>query len=34
MYILGWTPSNKTLTQIAELHYPNNAQPYEAVWLD
>ncbi|KAF2998820.1 hypothetical protein E8E13_002024 [Curvularia kusanoi] len=34
MYILGWAPSTKTLCQVAALHYPDNAQPYEAVWLD
>jgi carboxy-cis,cis-muconate cyclase len=34
MYILGWTPANNTLAQVAALHYPDNASPYEAVWLD
>ncbi|KAM5354539.1 hypothetical protein ACJ41O_001186 [Fusarium nematophilum] len=34
MYVLGWTPSKKKLEQIAELHYPDDAAPYEAVWLD
>jgi carboxy-cis,cis-muconate cyclase len=34
MYILGWIPSSKSLTQVAEIHYPDNASPYEAVWLD
>ncbi|KAH8725730.1 Lactonase, 7-bladed beta-propeller-domain-containing protein [Phaeosphaeriaceae sp. PMI808] len=34
MYILGWTPANHTLSQVAALRYPDNAAPYEAVWLD
>ncbi|KAB8263544.1 Lactonase, 7-bladed beta-propeller-domain-containing protein [Aspergillus pseudonomiae] len=34
MFILGWTPSNKTLDLVASLHYPENATPYEATWLD
>lgn len=33
MYILGWTPSSYTLDAVASLHYPDNAAPYEAVWL-
>uniref|UniRef100_A0A8H7N759 Muconate cycloisomerase 1 n=1 Tax=Bionectria ochroleuca TaxID=29856 RepID=A0A8H7N759_BIOOC len=34
MYILGWTPSTKTISEVASLQYPDNASPYEAVWLD
>lgn len=34
MYVLSWTPSTKSLAEVASLHYPNGAQPYEAVWLD
>ncbi|EMD59041.1 hypothetical protein COCSADRAFT_165269 [Bipolaris sorokiniana ND90Pr] len=34
MYILGWSPSTRNLTQVAALHYPDNSAPYEAVWLD
>jgi carboxy-cis,cis-muconate cyclase len=34
MYILGWAPSNHSLDLVTELHYPDNATPYEAVWLD
>jgi carboxy-cis,cis-muconate cyclase len=34
MYILSWAPANKTIAEVAALRYPNNAQPYEAVWLD
>lgn len=34
MYILGWSPRTRNLTQVAALHYPDNAAPYEAVWLD
>lgn len=34
MYILSWTPTSKTIAEVAALHYPDNAQPYEAVWLD
>ena len=33
MFILGWTPSNHTISQVAALKY-DNASPYEAVWLD
>lgn len=34
MYGLSWTPSKKKLEQAAALHYPDNAAPYESVWLD
>ncbi|KAI0164040.1 Lactonase, 7-bladed beta-propeller-domain-containing protein [Xylariaceae sp. FL1272] len=34
MYVLGWTPSNHSLDKVAEIQYPDNATPYEAVWLD
>ncbi|KAK8129171.1 hypothetical protein PG999_001551 [Apiospora kogelbergensis] len=34
MYILGWTPSNHTISQVAALQYPDGASPYEAAWLD
>jgi len=34
MYILGWAAINRSLSQVAALHYPDNAAPYEAVWLD
>lgn len=34
MYILGWTPSKGELEEVASLHYPDDAAPYEAVWLD
>ncbi|KAH8590209.1 Lactonase, 7-bladed beta-propeller-domain-containing protein [Bisporella sp. PMI_857] len=33
MYILGWTPSKRTIHEVAALKY-DNASPYEAVWLD
>ena len=33
MYILGWTPSNKTLTEVAVYQY-DSSTPYEGVWLD
>ncbi|KAL8377855.1 hypothetical protein RB595_008507 [Gaeumannomyces hyphopodioides] len=33
MYVLGWTPSENKLEQVAAIQYPN-AAPYEAVWLD
>lgn len=34
MYVLSWTPSNKTISQVAALQYPDGAAPYEATWLD
>lgn len=34
MFILGWAPQNYTLVQVAELCYPGDDAPYEAVWLD
>lgn len=34
MYILGWNPSEKKLEEVASLRYPDDAAPYEAVWLD
>lgn len=34
MFVLGWTPTTKTLEQVAEFCYPGEAAPYEAVWLD
>jgi carboxy-cis,cis-muconate cyclase len=34
MFIVGWTPSNLTLELVASLHYPDNATPYEATWID
>lgn len=34
MYVLSWDPSSKTIAEVAALHYPDGAQPYEAVWLD
>lgn len=34
MYVLGWTPSKRKLEEVASLHYPDDAAPYEAVWLD
>ncbi|KAF9775430.1 hypothetical protein IL306_006466 [Fusarium sp. DS 682] len=34
MFIVGWTPSNLTLELVASLHYPDNATPYEATWMD
>jgi carboxy-cis,cis-muconate cyclase len=34
MYVLGWTPSCRNISLVAALHYPDGAQPYEAVWLD
>lgn len=33
MYILGWMPSTKRLSEVARYRY-SNASPYEAVWLD
>lgn len=34
MFVLGWTPSEDKLEEIAGIQYPDNASPYEAVWLD
>lgn len=34
MFVLGWTPQNKTLEEVAKLCYEGDAAPYEAVWLD
>lgn len=34
MFVLGWAPQNHTLVQVAELCYPGDDAPYEAVWLD
>lgn len=34
MYVLSWEPSTKTISEVAAIHYPDGAQPYEAVWLD
>lgn len=34
MYILGWTPSTNTLSEVTSYKYETGASPYEAVWLD
>lgn len=34
IFILGWTPSNRSLNPVASYRYIDNTTPYEATWLD